>query len=192
MLLPLLLTDDDDDYHDDDARAPPAELLLEAIEEAREPAISLGKAIQLVNILRDARKDAKLGRIYIPRDLLRAEGVVDDDGIIAAAGSTTAAGTPAPPAGYTEAVEAVSDRARELLSEAEVGRTALPGPLGPLFVQVVVELYRDYLGELRRRGYDNLTGGRKSDDADDDDRVRISAPRKILASLRAVAAVVLG
>ena len=185
MLLPLLLSDNDDtDDGDDDNNS--NKTLLDRVEKAREPAISLGKAIQLVNILRDATQDAKLGRIYLPRDMLRAEGVDDDDRILAAAGATTEG----PPAGYREVVRAVSGRARELLSEAEDGRTALPGPLGPLFVQIIVELYRDYLEELRRRDYDNLTavgGGRGGGD-----RVRISTPRKVLASLRAVAAVVAG
>jgi phytoene synthase len=38
---------------------------------ARAPAIALGKAVQLVNILRDATTDASLGRIYLPREVRR-------------------------------------------------------------------------------------------------------------------------
>ena len=41
-----------------------------------------------------------------------------------------------------------------------------------------VELYRDYLTELARRGFDNLSAG--------GDRVSISTPRKALATLRAL------
>ena len=43
---------------------------------------------------------------------------------------------------------------------------------------MVVELYRDYLAELERRGHDNLSVG--------GERVSISTPRKVLATLRAV------
>ncbi|MFW5832692.1 MAG: presqualene diphosphate synthase HpnD [Pseudomonadota bacterium] len=35
----------------------------------------LGRALQLTNILRDVDEDARLGRLYLPRELLRAEGV---------------------------------------------------------------------------------------------------------------------
>ena len=44
-----------------------------------------------------------------------------------------------------------------------------------------VELYRDYLTELARRGFDNLSAG--------GDRVSISTPRKVWATLRALAKV---
>jgi phytoene synthase len=39
----------------------------------------LGRALQLTNILRDLAEDAALGRLYLPRELLRAHGIVDDD-----------------------------------------------------------------------------------------------------------------
>ena len=42
-------------------------LLNADIEKATEPAIALGKSIQLINILRDAKPDAALGRIYLPQ-----------------------------------------------------------------------------------------------------------------------------
>lgn len=64
---------------------------------------------------------------------------------------------------------------------AEEGGRRLPGA-GPLFVAVIVELYRDYLTELERRGYDNLSAG--------GERVAISKPRKVLATLRALAKLV--
>lgn len=46
---------------------------------SREYAICLGKALQLTNILRDVRKDAEMGRIYIPLEQLRAFGVSTED-----------------------------------------------------------------------------------------------------------------
>jgi len=45
----------------------------------REYAINLGIALQLTNILRDLKEDAKRGRIYIPLEDLRRFGVSEDD-----------------------------------------------------------------------------------------------------------------
>jgi 15-cis-phytoene synthase len=42
-------------------------------------ATELGTALQLTNILRDVREDARRGRIYLPQDELRAAGVEEDD-----------------------------------------------------------------------------------------------------------------
>jgi phytoene synthase len=39
----------------------------------------LGRALQLTNILRDLDEDAAIGRLYLPRELLREAGVADDD-----------------------------------------------------------------------------------------------------------------
>ena len=148
------------------------------MERAREPAICLGQAIQLVNILRDATQDAKLGRIYLPLDMLRVNGV-NEDQIFRVVGQDSQT-TITPPNGYTAVVQEVSDRARELLAIAESGKDTLPPPLGPLFVQIIVELYQDYLDELKRRGYNNLSSN------DGSDRVKIGTVRKIKASLRAL------
>ena len=38
------------------------------MEEAKEPALSLGVAFQLTNILRDVGEDAGRGRIYLPKE----------------------------------------------------------------------------------------------------------------------------
>jgi len=48
-------------------------------ESTREYAIHLGIALQLTNILRDVKEDAKKGRIYIPREDLRRFGYSEDD-----------------------------------------------------------------------------------------------------------------
>ncbi|HVG51337.1 MAG TPA: presqualene diphosphate synthase HpnD [Xanthobacteraceae bacterium] len=37
----------------------------------------LGRALQLTNILRDLDEDAEIGRLYLPRDVLRDAGVID-------------------------------------------------------------------------------------------------------------------
>lgn len=44
-------------------------LLGANVEESRDAAIALGKAIQLINILRDASPDVALGRVYLPQDM---------------------------------------------------------------------------------------------------------------------------
>ena len=40
---------------------------------------SLGRALQLTNILRDLAEDAERGRLYLPRELLAAHGIARDD-----------------------------------------------------------------------------------------------------------------
>lgn len=136
---------------------------------ARAPAVALGRAIQLVNILRDATADAALGRIYLPREVMAAHGV--DEADVLALRCTD---------GYRAAIAALAGRAASLLAEAEAGRVSLPGA-GPLFVQIIIELYRDYLVELERRGYDNLSAA--------GERVRVGGARKLLATARAVVSV---
>ena len=42
-------------------------------------ATELGTALQLTNILRDVREDARRGRIYLPQDELRAAGAQEED-----------------------------------------------------------------------------------------------------------------
>lgn len=48
-------------------------------EETKEYAVDLGIALQLTNILRDVKADAARGRIYIPREDLRAFGYTEED-----------------------------------------------------------------------------------------------------------------
>ena len=133
---------------------------------SRAPAIALGKGIQLINILRDASPDAAMGRIYLPQDLLRLEGV-SNAAILALESSM----------GYCNVVEKVADRARELLLEAEVGKSTLPG-IGPLFVQIIIELYSGYLMRLEEMSYDNLNIR--------GERVKISTLQKLIATLQAI------
>lgn len=79
----------------------------------REYAIALGKALQLTNILRDVRRDAERGRIYLPAEELRREGVTDDE-ILRGEYSER----------YRRVAEAVAARARE---HYRVARQSLPG-----------------------------------------------------------------
>ena len=47
--------------------------------ETEEYAITLGKALQLTNILRDVKSDCQMGRIYIPQEDLDSYGISIDD-----------------------------------------------------------------------------------------------------------------
>jgi phytoene synthase len=47
--------------------------------ETEQYAITLGKALQLTNILRDIKSDCQMGRIYIPQDDLDSYGISADD-----------------------------------------------------------------------------------------------------------------
>ena len=141
-------------------------LLNADIDKATEPAIALGKSIQLINILRDAKPDAALGRIYLPQDMLQCENVSNED-ILNLKSSN----------GYCKVVQQVATRAHELLGEAEIGKSTLPG-LGPLFVQIIVELYRSYLIKLQEMNYDNLNS--------EGERVKITTLQKMGAAGKAL------
>lgn len=78
--------------------------------------------------------------------------------------------------GYRKVVASVADRAESLLKEAELGKSTLPG-MGPLFVQIIVELYREYLVKLELIGYDNLNLS--------GERVKIKTTQKLMASVKA-------
>ena len=140
-------------------------LLKANVEQSRDAAIALGKAIQLINILRDASPDVALGRVYLPQDMLKAEGVSTED-VLQLKSSPE----------YRKVVAAVADHAEALLIEAEMGKSTLPG-VGPLFVQIIVELYREYLIKLEQIGYDNLNLS--------GERVKINTIQKLMASFKA-------
>jgi len=56
----------------------------DASEAADRVAFSLGRALQLTNILRDVAEDAERGRLYLPREWLVEEGVPLDAGQVLA------------------------------------------------------------------------------------------------------------
>ncbi len=59
----------------------------DASAEADVVAHHLGRALQLTNILRDVREDARRGRLYLPREVLAGAGVpLDPEGALASAG----------------------------------------------------------------------------------------------------------
>ncbi len=48
-------------------------------ESGKATANHLGLALQFTNILRDLKEDADMGRLYLPSELLRAQGIVSED-----------------------------------------------------------------------------------------------------------------
>ncbi|MGP0069813.1 MAG: phytoene/squalene synthase family protein [Isosphaeraceae bacterium] len=123
-----------------------------------------GIALQLTNILRDVRDDARGGRIYLPREDMARFGVAPED--------LAAGGRP-------------SDRVRELL--AFEGRRAyeyyedarplvpLVDPVGRPVLRTIVGIYRALLDEIARRDYNVL-----------DDRVSLPTWRKLAIALNAL------
>ena len=124
-----------------------------------------GIALQLTNILRDVRDDARNGRIYLPREDLARFGVEPED--------LAADGRP-------------SDRVRELLAFEgrraydyyEEARPLVPlvDPVGRPVLRTIVGIYRALLDEIARRDYNVL-----------DDRISLPSWRKLAIALRAMA-----
>lgn len=46
---------------------------------AKQYGLALGRALQLTNVIRDLREDARNGRVYVPRELMDEHGVTRDD-----------------------------------------------------------------------------------------------------------------
>ncbi len=74
--------------------------------QASDYAVAQGLGMQLVNIMRDVREDAEAGRIYLPRDLMAAHGVTEED--IRAGRSDT---------GWRELMRDLAARARTALDD---------------------------------------------------------------------------
>lgn len=110
-------------------------------------AADLGIAMQLTNVARDVGEDARAGRLYLPRRLLRAAGVdpdvwlehpVFDDRI-------------------ASVVARVLEMAHELYRRADTGIALLPLGCRP-GVNAARTLYSAIGDEVRRRGLDSVSG----------------------------------
>jgi squalene synthase HpnC len=86
-------------------------------DDALERADSLGAALQLINILRDVREDASLGRVYLPLDDLARFGV-----------SETSLLAGRPDGAWTSLVEFEAARARRLYASGIQVCEHIPGP----------------------------------------------------------------
>lgn len=117
----------------------------------RDPAVlaraaDLGVAMQLTNIARDVGEDARNGRIYLPLEWLRAEGV-DPDAFVA---------SPRYEDGVGVAVCRLLDHADVLYRRAEGGIGALPGDCRTA-IAAARFIYADIGRVIRERGYDSVS-----------------------------------
>jgi phytoene synthase len=129
----------------------------------RDYAVYLGKALQLTNILRDVRSDARRGRIYLPLDEL-ARCRVEPEEILQGQYSDR----------YLELAGGAARQARHFY---QLARQTLPAPDRPAMVaaELMGSVYWRLLLELERRRFD-VFGPRP---------VRLSKTRKLLLLLRA-------
>ncbi len=129
---------------------------------AHEVAESLGRALQLTNILRDLDEDAERGRLYLPREFLERHG------ILAAAAPRGVLRDPALPAVCGE----LAAIAEQHFADAEAAmqrcsrRAMRPAMLMGAF-------YRAMLGEMQRQGWHDPVR-----------RVRLSKAQKLRLVLR--------
>jgi phytoene synthase len=105
-------------------------------------AVSLGIAMQLTNILRDVAEDARMGRLYLPLEELRAFGVEP---------AALLAGRPN--GHFADLLGFEIARARALYRDAQRGVLALT-PSGRLTVLASSRLYCTILTRIEEQGFD--------------------------------------
>ncbi|CAM9426669.1 unnamed protein product [Ascophyllum nodosum] len=113
-------------------------------EDAKFPALSLGIALQLTNILRDVGEDAVRGRIYLPLEDLEKFGV-DPDNILNGILDDS----------YKELMRYQITRARFYYKQAARGIPML-APQARLPVQASLDMYGKILNAIEANGYDNF------------------------------------
>ncbi|HEX2571029.1 MAG TPA: phytoene/squalene synthase family protein [Polyangia bacterium] len=111
-------------------------------------AADLGIAMQLTNIARDVGEDARLGRVYLPDELLDACGT-------SRARVLTAATAPMADAALREAVRRLIERAAVHYQAAGRGIPLLPRPCR-LAIAASRRIYAAIGDDLATRGYDPL------------------------------------
>lgn len=115
-------------------------------ERAMARACELGVAMQLTNIARDVGEDARLGRIYLPLDWLRAEGI-DPDRWLA---------QPQPGPALARVVARLIGLADSLYRRSEEGLAELPRACRPAILAARL-IYADIGAEIRRARHDSVT-----------------------------------
>jgi phytoene synthase len=110
-------------------------------------AIDLGVAMQLSNIARDVGEDARNGRLYLPLDWMRQEGI-DPDAFLAAPAFSPALG---------RVVARLLQEADVYYERAEAGIARLP--VGCRFgIGAARLLYAEIGNQVRRNGMDSVSG----------------------------------
>lgn len=111
----------------------------------REYAVALGMAFQLTNILRDVKKDASFGRIYLPLDELAAFGVTESDIM---EGRMTEK--------MRQLFRFQHHRARHYYAKAR--RLMVPSDRPKLLAaEIMREVYEGLLNKIERRNFDVMT-----------------------------------
>jgi phytoene synthase len=108
---------------------------------AHEVAESLGRALQLTNILRDLDEDAQRGRLYLPREILERHGIGDRDPV-------SVLRHPGLPAACHELAALAEDHFRASRRAMTRCRRRAMRPAA-----VMAAIYRATLAELVRRGW---------------------------------------
>ena len=121
-----------------------------------ERAMTLGIALQLINIIRDVDEDKQLGRVYLPQDELAAFGVEEL----------------APSAQFRELMAFQAERARTYLAEGARLLDSLDRR-SALCVGTFAGLYRETLDRIEASGFDVFG-----------EKTRLSAPRKLAVVAR--------
>ena len=130
-------------------------------EAADRVAHSLGRALQLTNILRDLAEDGLRGRLYLPREILEAHGIESSD-------PQEVLSHPALPL-VCQSLAAIADG-----HFADARRAMAQCPRRPMRPAATMEaVYRAILQRLRRRGWQKI-----------DEPVRVSKPVKLWLALR--------
>ena len=129
-------------------------------EGAKEYAVNLGIALQLVNILRDVQSDAERGRIYLPHEDLERFGYSEEDIHRRTYDQR-----------FIDLMEFECDRARDYFDTAI---KHLSEEDKPLFIAALImqAIYFRILMEIKRRRY-NVYGK----------RIRLTAFRKIVIAV---------
>lgn len=115
------------------------------MEQAAPYAIKLGQALQLTDILADVGEDVDTGRVYLPAEELAKEGLTAEDILARRADAPVRA-----------VIERLCVYARGLYRQAWPGFAMLSGT-GRAAVGIGTLVFRSYLDELERRGFDSVT-----------------------------------
>ncbi len=128
---------------------------------------TLGLALQLTNILRDLEEDAEIGRLYLPEELLAAEGIETRDPAAVLKDPRT-----------PKVCRALAERAEAAFAEAEaaIASCSDKAHMRPAIIMMMV--YKKSLERLRAADWRYLSGTGHAGSG------RISKAEKLLIALR--------
>jgi len=127
---------------------------------AKEYAINLGKALQLTNILRDIKTDAKRGRVYIPQEDLHRFGYSEEE-LLAGVYNKR----------FVELMKFECDRARMYFRKAKASLAEEDKPLF-LAARIMGNIYYLLLKRIESKNYDVFSH-----------RIRLAPPVKLLVAM---------